>query len=455
LKSGALGAPAIDIGADMFGSSRMDRGPELTGTTPPAPGSSNRGCVRVKHRSAESARGSAFRWSMRWVSVLSEAVRVDDAIEEVCAGVEAGMGGDAIDLVLVFASPLYLGGMGTLPGRLTKRLAPRALIGCSGGGVIGDSREVEQGSALAVMAASLPGVEVKTFTLRVGEGVTSGEAWAERLAVDPAADPCFLVLPDPFTCDTGMLLGSLDAAWPRAPKLGGLASGGDTPGRNTVFHQDRAASGGAVGVALFGDLEASAVVAQGCRPVGPVLTVTEARRNVIAALDETPALFRLNDLVQAMSQGDRALFRRGPMVGLAMQNTRRAPRHGDFLVRNLIGVDASRQSIAVGGVVAAGDQVQLHVRDAQSSTFDLDELLARHRREVPGAPSAALLFSCLGRGRGLFGEPDHDTSMLRRHLGGVPVGGFFCGGEIGPVHGRTWLHGYTSAIAVFRPRGWD
>jgi small ligand-binding sensory domain FIST len=93
--------------------------------------------------------------------------------------------------------------------------------------------------------------------------------------------------------------------------------------------------------------------------------------------------------------------------------------------------------------------VQFHLRDARTSADDLDQLLARHR----GTPAGSLLFSCLGRGTHLYGRADHDTDLVRRHFGDVPLGGFFCNGEIGPVQGTTFLHGYTSAFGLFRPRG--
>jgi small ligand-binding sensory domain FIST len=104
----------------------------------------------------------------------------------------------------------------------------------------------------------------------------------------------------------------------------------------------------------------------------------------------------------------------------------------------------------VAAEVREGSVVQFHLRDAQTSADDLAAHLRERAREP--RPAGALLFSCLGRGRHLYGAPDHDSSVFAARYGGVPLGGFFCNGEIGPVHGRTFLHGYTSSFGLFGPR---
>ena len=129
---------------------------------------------------------------------------------------------------------------------------------------------------------------------------------------------------------------------------------------------------------------------------------------------------------------------------------------GDFLIRNLVGLDRGRGVVAVAAMLEPGSVVQFHIRDATASAEDLVGVLARHKLGEHGqACAGAVMFSCLGRGRSFYGAVDHDTELFREHVGDVALGGFFCSGEIGPVHGRTFLHGYTSAFGLFRPRGWN
>jgi small ligand-binding sensory domain FIST len=181
--------------------------------------------------------------------------------------------------------------------------------------------------------------------------------------------------------------------------------------------------------------------------------VTRGLRNVVFELDGAPVLEVLESLYESLDVDDQALFRQALFVGVVMDREREVYRQGDFLIRNLFGIDAKTGGLAVGTLLEPNQVLQFHVRDARTSAEDLEAMLDRHRADSAlHRPSGALLFSCLGRGAGLYGEPDHDTRAFLSRVGPVPVGGFFCNGEIGPVRGRTFVHGYTSAFGLFRPR---
>ncbi|MFZ5481385.1 MAG: FIST signal transduction protein [Myxococcota bacterium] len=393
---------------------------------------------------------------MWWASAISEKPRLDEALQEGVAGVRARIGGTP-DLLVVFVSPQHRAAAPLIPGRLQEMFGGGLVIGSTGAGVIGGGREVERRPAISLTAARLPNARIAPF--RVAPGVIpAGDpvAWHARVGVTPEQQPAFVLLADPFSCDAAGLAGTLDAAWPGAVKVGGLASGGMAPGQNALFLDGEAHDAGAVGVALWGDVVVDAVVAQGCRPVGSPARVTRCEGNVVFELDGRPAVLVLEALLYAMTDADRELFRRSPMVGLAIGEGATGRRPGDFLLRNLIGLDRKAGAIGVGWPIVEGQALQFHVRDAAASAADLDAALVRHRAEAPPTAAAgALLFSCLARGEAFFGAPDHDSDAFRRHLGDVPIGGVFCNGEIGPVRGSTYIHGYTSSFGVFRPRGWD
>jgi small ligand-binding sensory domain FIST len=272
--------------------------------------------------------------------------------------------------------------------------------------------------------------------------------------VKPEDEPHFVLLADPFSADAGSLLSGMDYAFPSSPKIGGLASGANGPGLNALFLDGEVFHGGAVGVALTGDVALDTVVAQGCRPVGELLSVTGCRENVLYELDGRPALEALRDLFTGLDERDRRLAGTSLFVGILMDDLREEPETGDFLIRNLIGIDSATGSLAVGERLQQGMSLRFHLRDAQTSAEDLDAMLSGYRKTLPNteSPSGALLFSCVGRGQGLYGQKDFDTDAFRQHLGDVPVGGFFCNGEFGPVGGTTFLHGYTSSFGLFRPR---
>jgi small ligand-binding sensory domain FIST len=374
---------------------------------------------------------------MRWSSAASTAPRLEAAVEEAASIVRGGLE-RAPDLVVAFVSPHHESGYRQVPALVRGALGGGRLLGCSAGGVIGGGRELEGRPGLSLTAAELPGVTIGPFHL-------------EEPASPPAPageTPTFLLLPDPFTFDVDALLHILDAGWPGSTTVGGLASGGRSPGSNVLYLDDAVHRRGLVGAALGGNVTIDTIVAQGCRPIGEPMFVTRSERNVILEMDGRRAGSVLQDLYNGASADDKQLFRTSLFLGIVMREDRQEYRHGDFLIRNVMGIDGKSGALVVGALVRDGMVVQFHLRDARTSAADLDELLGRYR----GHPVGALLFSCLGRGQHLYGEPDHDTNTFRRHAGDVPLGGFFCNGEIGPVQGTTFLHGYTSAFGLFRPR---
>ncbi len=391
---------------------------------------------------------------MRWTSALSTRASLDAAVREAADALASDLAGATPDLLIAFVSEQHQESYERVPALLRAALAPRVLVGCSAGGVIGAGHEVERRAALSLTAAVLPAVDVAAFHLDAETSpapAASVARWEQAIGVAHDRRPAFVLLPDPFTFDAEGLVAGLDAAFPSSAKIGGLASGGREPGANALYLGDAVYRGGAVGVALAGDLELDTIVAQGCRPIGEPMFVTRADQNVLYELDGRSALAVLQDLVASADERDRRLFGNSLFLGVVMKEQEEY-RHGDFLVRNLLGIDGKSGAIAVGAALRKGMVVQFHLRDAATSAQDLEAVLARYRERPAPPPAGSLLFSCLGRGEHLYGEADHDTSAFRRHLGAVPLGGFFCNGEIGPVHGSTFLHGYTSAFGLFRSR---
>ncbi len=388
---------------------------------------------------------------MRWVSALAEEDSFELSIDRVLAQLEQGLPGAGPDLVVAFAPPAAWPALST---QLSSRFPRATVVGASASGVIGGGREREGPTAVSALAASLPNAALVPFYLGLGEipDPTAPESFRARLGIDVAHAPAFLLLPDPFTCDVDRLNQALDTAWPGCPKFGGLASGGRSPGGTVLFAQGRVYDRGVVGLAMFGDIAVETVVAQGARPVGEVFVVTACSGSRVTGLDERPVIAVLEEAFAAMRGVERALFRQAPVVGIGVPTGSPDGGKGAFLVRPLVGVDRAAGVMAVGGAVEVGDLLQLHLRSAATAAQDLEDVLAA-RRGAP--PSGALLFSCVGRGERLFGVPDHDSRLFRRSVGDVPLAGFFCNGEIGPVRGRTFVHGFTSAFAFFSPRGWD
>jgi small ligand-binding sensory domain FIST len=392
---------------------------------------------------------------MRWCSAVSDLAVLDDALHAVAGEVAAGMRGEAIDLAVLFVSQHFAAHYEALPERLRAVLPHRVLLGCAAGGVIGGGREVEHRPGIALTVAHLPDVVLTPFALaaeQLPDQDAAPSAWHLAHGVPPEPLPQFVLLADPFSFPVDAWIAGLDYAYPRSTKIGGLASAARAPGDNVLYAGARTLRAGAVGLALSGEVRIDTAVAQGCRPIGQPLQITRCDDHVLLELGGEPPLRVLQELLPQLTEADRQLVSQALFLGVVTDELATEHRAGDFLIRNLIGIDPQSGAIAIGEHLREGQTVQFHVRDARTSAEDLDLVLQRFAASTRGdRASGALLFSCLGRGMYLYGRADHDTDVFRQHLGDVPLGGFFCNGEIGPVGGSTHVHGYTSSFGIFRP----
>jgi small ligand-binding sensory domain FIST len=389
-----------------------------------------------------------------FASAASELIDPDAAVADCVEALQRQLAGRSPNILFMFVSPHHRDAFSFIQESLLTDLKPAHLMGCSGGGVIGGGRELEETPALSVTAACLPGVALTLKHLQDDDLPGLDEppkAWERVLGVQAADQPQFILLASPFMDRSEDLLLGLDYAFPRSHKVGGVASGLRHVSERALFLDGQRFSNGVLALGLSGPIRLDPLVAQGCRPVGPVLTVTSADRNVIEGLDGRPAAEALHKAYEASDARTKDLLQRALFVGLLTDPLSAAePKAGDFLMRNVMGVDGRGGSIALAAFVREGMRVQFHVRDGEAAEQDLQKVFARQHQDHPGRrPAGALLFSCMGRGERLFGEPDHDSQALVEAFGATAVGGFFCNGEIGPVGSTTHLHGFTSCFALF------
>ncbi len=392
---------------------------------------------------------------MKWASCISTQETIEACVEEAVAGVTRQLGGKDAHLTVIFVSPHFRTHYRAIPQLLRDRMPVGLLLGCSGGGIIGGGKEIEQQPAFSLTAAHLPGVELQTIqtdTMDLPDPDTAPSVWHEWLGVDVAKNPNFIVLADPFSFRAEEFLAGMDFAYPRSAKVGGLASGAQAQGGNALYLDDKIYNGGLVGVALSGNIQLDTIVAQGCRPIGQPMSITKCDQYQLLEVDGQPPLEKLEEMVESLSEDDRKLLRTSLFLGIEMDPLKDDPGQGDFLIRNLMGVDQATGSLTIGAPLREGQLVQFHLRDKVMSSEDLKVMLSRYQnkegwREAKGA----LLFSCLGRGEYLYGQPNHDSDIFKTKMGDIPLGGFFCNGEIGPVGQTTFLHGYTSSFGIFRP----
>lgn len=348
--------------------------------------------------------------------------------------------GPGPDLAVVFVTAAHVGALEDIAATVRATLGPRTLLGTSAVSVLGAEREVEEQPAVALWAGHTGPVTPVALDLAAG---ADGPV---LVGVDPArleSASTLVLVADPAGFAVDAALGALRATAPHLRVVGGIASAGFGPGANRLVLDGSVRTSGAVGVLIDGDDRVRTVVSQGCRPVGGPLTVTSADGPMVRELAGRTALDRLRELVEGLSPDDRALARNGLHLGRVIDEHKPDFGRGDFLIRNIRGVDPDNGALSVGDVIEVGDTVQFQLRDADAADEDLRMLLAgEHAR-------GALVFTCNGRGNRLFGYPDHDAAVVTAATGTRAVGGMFCAGELGPVGGQSFLHGFTASIALF------
>ena len=363
---------------------------------------------------------------------------------EAAAQARDELAGEASSLAVLLASRSHTDKAADVLNAVQEMLEPPALIGCVAQTIVAGRHEIEDKPAVAVWLAS--GLAAETFQLDFVRTGSGGLLTGYRF--DPTTHDLHLLLPDPYTFPAHLLIEHLNTDLPGTSVVGGVVSGARGPGETRLFRNHDVLTSGLVGVRLPG-MQAIPIVSQGCRPIGYPYIVTGAEDDVITELGGRPPLQRLREIVAGMPRDEQELVSNGLQVGIVVDEHLAAPGQGDFLIRGLLGADSSTGAIEIGEIVDVGATVQFQVRDAVGADKDLRLTVERAGAGLPGRPAGALLFTCNGRGRRMFGVADHDASTIADLLGGIPLAGFFAAGEIGPIAGRNALHTFTASMALF------
>ncbi len=366
----------------------------------------------------------------------------------------SSLAGVSSDVILLFASYHHSVGFAEILQDVRRHTEAPILVGCSGMGIVGMDRELENQPALAVLSLSLPGASLSAVRLTQGmiDADPEGVELSQRIGARREDVNGWLLFADPFRIDGDGLLSALSNAYPGSPIVGGFASPGPEDRRTWIFLNGDLYSDGAVGLAIGGGYDLIPVVSQGCDPIGEPWTVTGTQAQWIDTISNRPSIEVLAETLGGLPEEIRTRAQRNLLIGLAVDEYRHEFLRGDFLIRNLVGIDQGGGAIAVGTVPRVGQTVQFQMRDAATADLDLSLHLEHARLELAGrTPVAAVLCTCNGRGAGLFGTQHHDAGLINKKLSGLPLAGLFCSGEIGPIAGKSYVHGFTASLALIVP----
>ena len=354
------------------------------------------------------------------------------------------LAGEAASLAVLLASRSHADQAAEVLNAVQETVEPPRLIGCVAQGIVASRREIEDEAAVAVWLAS--GVAAETFHLdfvRTGSG-----GLLTRYRFDRSARDLHVLLADPYTFPSNLLVEHLNTDLPGTTVIGGVVSGGLGLGDTRLFRDRDVLTSGVVGVRLPG-MPGVPIVSQGCRPIGYPYIVTDTDGVLITGLGGRPPLQRLRETVEALPPDEQELVSHGLQIGIVVDEHAAVPGQGDFMIRSLLGADPSTGAIKIDEVVEVGTTAQFQIRDGAGADKDLRLAVERAAAQLPGRPAGALVFTCIARGRRMFGVADHDASTIEELLGGIPLAGFFAAGEIGPIAGRNALHAFTASMALF------
>lgn len=395
----------------------------------------------------------AISGGMAVASAIANVVGHGDTAKNLISAITSGLEGRRADLVLLFSSAHFDDEVEALVETLSETLRPRTLLGTSGEAIVCNALEFEHQPALAVWAAHLPDVEMRSFHFSDHEDlarIEGDDALRDHLGVPSDVNPNFILLGDPFSFGRGTMdfLERLNSAYPGRPAIGGMASAAEGPKENVVIFDGEVLRHGLTGVGLWGRLAIDTIVSQGCRPIGRHLVITRSEKNAILELGGVTPYEVIQKLWNESPSRDRELVMRGGLlVGRVINEYQASFSRGDFLVQNPMHIDKQSGAMLLPDRVRPGQTIQFHLRDGESAAEDLKSLLATPRSPAAGA----LLFSCNGRGTRLFADRNHDARAVAESAGSIPVAGLFCAGEIGPIGARNFVHGHTASIGFFRP----
>ncbi len=394
------------------------------------------------------------------LSALSELSDTRAAAREVVDTLRAASSSRA-DILFVFASFHHRALLRDSLDFLRRELHPAHLLATTVESAVSGNREIEQTPGLAVLALSAPGMVARPFWFDLEDGPPS--VWSEgfirqRISLPPDEGAgggalehrATILFADPHSIHPGEACAAIDAAaGPEGARIyGGVASGASHAGLNVLGVDRRVSHSGIVGLSIFGDIEISGLVSQGCRPIGHEHVVTAAHGNAVLELNGIRAIDAVQEMVASLADADRACIGQGLLVGLAADCSKTRRGRGDYLVRPVLSVDPEQGSFTLGDRVLPGRTVRFQIRDPQTADDDLAMMLDREQLRDPAA--AALLFTCNARGTRFFPTPNHDASTVSRRLHLPAIAGFQCAGEIGPHGKNSYVHTQTASMVLFR-----
>ncbi len=352
------------------------------------------------------------------------------------------------DLAIVFATINYQAEYEQLFKSVQVNASCEELVGCTGMSVLSSAGEFEGEPALTVMVIRSDKLSSISFSAQ-GTESEIGTAIQTRVHPEIRDNSLLIVLPDIRAVNPIELVKHIGIDGEKLPIVGAAVSGDATGAQMYHWTGSEVREGGTAGIMLTGAFRTEIGVAQGCQPVGKTHEITKSQGRIIFELDGTPALEHFKETLHLLTQADIRQSGGMVFVGIAMDTNNPEPTRGDFLIRNLVGINEEHAALALSEAVTDGQRVQFHLRNSRAAKAEIRaivEKLSEKTQEHP--PAFGLYFNCLGRGKGLYGESNHDIAVIEEKFPGLPIIGFFGNSEFAPIGAHNFVHTYTGVIVL-------
>ncbi len=353
------------------------------------------------------------------------------------------------DLAVVFATVDYRNEYTQLCEAVQRISGCDHLIGCSGMGVLTSDGEFEGTSVVAVLVLRSDQLSVLSFCVSEDDRLPIGTTIRSHIQSEVRDNSLLVVLPDVRCAQPAELVQQIGGSGEVLPIVGGAASGDPISGQMHQWCGTEITESSVAGALLTGNFHAEIGVAQGCQPIGSPIEITRAEDNLIFELDGREAVEVLQESIALLTEEDIQRSGRMIFIGIAMDTSNRLPRPGDYLIRNITGIDPQSAAVGVAERIETGQIVQFHLRNPFAAAEDIRAIVNRlHEKTQAHPPAFGLYFNCLGRGTGLYGEPNHDIQIIKEKFPDLPIIGFFGNAEFAPIGSRNFAHAYTGALVL-------
>jgi len=363
----------------------------------------------------------------------------------------ARAGIDRADLTLLFFTVDHLADFQGLLSAVRDNTRTERIVGCSGVGVLTGEGETERGSGLAALVLKSDSMKGHPFLFHplrdrereVGEEIARGAG----AALDE--DSLLVLLPDAYSGQPRRLVSALDARLGFVPVVGAGCSEDGSRGQTYQLYGEKIMTNALSGLLLEGSYRCSIDITQGCQPASQPMVITKAEGNLIFELDDRPAFETFAKVIKGPLLSDLRRALAFVFAGLPSEPEKNSVGPGEYLVRNIVGLDPKKGILAVADEVRAGERMIFTLRDSQRAREDLGQMLERQSANLRGGrPAFGLYFNCCARGASLYGIPGIDTAYIRQALGDFPLIGFFGNFELGPLGRKNHPLAYTGVLAL-------